>query len=52
VTATDAVSIGGQARVAGTIRSTGVSIDEGAQVSARLEAEFDLPPELMGRSGR
>jgi cytoskeletal protein CcmA (bactofilin family) len=52
ITATNTVAIRASARVAGAIRGTSVSIEEGANVSGRIDAEFDLPPELGGKSGR
>jgi hypothetical protein len=35
-------------RVKGDLHGTGISIDEGAEFAGRLDAEFELPPELGG----
>lgn len=51
IRATGAVVLGARARVRGDIRGSEVSIEEGAQLSGRLDAEFDLPPELGGGGG-
>lgn len=61
----DAVSIGGElvgdvaargpvviratAKVAGNMGGTEVSLEEGASFKGRIEAVFELPPELLGR---
>jgi cytoskeletal protein CcmA (bactofilin family) len=52
ISASESVSIGAGARVSGAIRGARISIDEGANVSGRIEAEFDLPPELGGKAAR
>jgi cytoskeletal protein CcmA (bactofilin family) len=52
ISATSTVAIRASARVSGAIRGSSVSIEEGATVSGRIDAEFDLPPELGGKSGR
>jgi len=52
IVATDNVAIRATARVTGGIRGANISIEEGANVSGRIDAEFDLPPELSGKSGR
>jgi cytoskeletal protein CcmA (bactofilin family) len=52
ITASSTVAIRASARVSGSIRGSSVSIEEGATVSGRIDAEFDLPPELGGKSGR
>jgi cytoskeletal protein CcmA (bactofilin family) len=52
ISATEAVTIRASARVAGAIRGSSISIEEGASVSGRIEAEFELPPELGGKGGR
>ncbi len=52
ISATSTVAIRASARVAGAIRGSSISIEEGANVSGRIDAEFDLPPELGGKSGR
>jgi cytoskeletal protein CcmA (bactofilin family) len=52
ITATDAVSIKASARVSGALKGSSISIEEGASVSGRIEADFELPPELGGKSGR
>lgn len=45
------VRIEAGARVRGDIQSELVAIDDGAEVSGRLLAEFELPEELSGNSG-
>jgi cytoskeletal protein CcmA (bactofilin family) len=52
ISATSSVAIRASARVSGAIRGTSISIEEGANVSGRIDAEFELPPELGGKSGR
>ena len=52
ISATSSVAIGASARVSGAIRGASISIEEGANVSGRIEADFELPPELGGKSGR
>ena len=52
ISATSSVAIRSSARVSGAIRGSSISIEEGANVSGRIDAEFDLPPELGGKSGR
>jgi cytoskeletal protein CcmA (bactofilin family) len=52
ISATEAVSIGAGARVAGAIRGSRISVEEGASISGRIEADFELPPELGGKAGR
>ena len=52
ISATEAVSIRASARVSGAIRGSSISIEEGANVSGRIEADFELPPELGGKAGR
>jgi len=46
VSARGAVVIRATARVAGTMGGSEVSLEEGASFDGRIEAEFDLPPEL------
>jgi cytoskeletal protein CcmA (bactofilin family) len=48
IAASGAVRLGAGSRVRGNLRSTAVSIEEGARFAGRLECEFDLPPELDG----
>ena len=50
VAARGPVHIGSGARVRGNLRGSGVSIEDGARYSGRLDCEFDLPPELGGAS--
>lgn len=50
ISATSSVAIRAKARVSGAIRGTSISIEEGANVSGRIDAQFDLPPELGGKS--
>jgi cytoskeletal protein CcmA (bactofilin family) len=52
ISATSSVAIRASARVSGAIRGSSISIEEGATVSGRIDAEFDLPPELGGKAGR
>ena len=52
ITATDAVAIRASARVTGALKGSSISIEEGASVSGRVEAAFELPPELGGKAGR
>jgi cytoskeletal protein CcmA (bactofilin family) len=52
ISATDAVTIRATASVSGAIRGASVSIDEGANVSGKIEADFELPAELLGGKGR
>jgi len=47
-----AVTIRAGAKVAGNMGGAEVSLDEGASFAGRIEAEFDLPAELMPRQGR
>jgi cytoskeletal protein CcmA (bactofilin family) len=43
-----AVSVGAGARLRGDVTAESFSIDEGAEVIGRLDADFELPPELTG----
>lgn len=43
------VKAGAGARLKGTITAESFAMDEGADVSAEIVAEFELPPELTGR---
>jgi cytoskeletal protein CcmA (bactofilin family) len=52
ISATEAVTIRSTARVSGAIRGASVSIQEGASVSGKIEADFELPAELTGTKGR
>ena len=52
VVAHGAVMIRAGARVEGNMGGAEVSLDEGASFVGRIEAEFDLPAELMPRQGR
>jgi cytoskeletal protein CcmA (bactofilin family) len=52
ISASEAVTIRSSARVSGAIRGSSISIEEGATVSGRIEADFELPPELGGKGGR
>jgi cytoskeletal protein CcmA (bactofilin family) len=52
IAARDNVAIRASARVTGAVRGTSISIEEGANVSGRIDAEFELPPELTGKGGR
>lgn len=44
----EALAIRASGRVSGVIRAAGVSIEEGASVSGRVEMDFDMPEELNG----
>lgn len=46
VAAQGSVAVRAGARVQGTLRGEAVSIEEGASVSGRIEAQFDMPAEL------
>ena len=52
ISATSSVAIRASARVSGAIRGSSISIEEGATVSGRIDADFELPPELGGKAGR
>jgi len=47
-----AVTIRAGAKVEGNMGGAEVSLEEGASFVGRIEAEFDLPAELMPRQGR
>jgi cytoskeletal protein CcmA (bactofilin family) len=49
ISATSSVAIRASARVSGAIRGSSISIEEGANVSGRIDADFELPPELGGK---
>ena len=51
VRAQGVVHIEAGARVRGDIYGESVAIDDGAEYSGRLNAEFELPPELGGSTG-
>lgn len=48
ISASDMVAIRAGAQVRGVIRGAGISIEEGASVSSRIETDFDMPEELTG----
>lgn len=52
VAARGAVTIRAGAKVEGNMSGAEVSLEEGASFAGRIEAEFDLPAELMPRQGR
>ena len=52
VAARGAVTIRAGAKVEGNMGGAEVSLEEGASFVGRIEAEFDLPAELMPRQGR
>lgn len=52
VAARGAVAILAGARVTGNMGGAEVSLEEGAAFSGRIEAEFELPPELTTRTAR
>lgn len=47
VSARGPVAIRATAKVAGDMGGTEVSLDEGASFTGRIEADFELPPELV-----
>lgn len=51
VRASGLVRIEAGARVRGDVHGDSVAIDEGAEFVGRLDADFELPPELTGGSG-
>jgi cytoskeletal protein CcmA (bactofilin family) len=52
VSASDDISVSASARVTGTLRGSNISVEEGATLSGRIEADFELPPELSGKASR
>jgi cytoskeletal protein CcmA (bactofilin family) len=52
ISATEGVVIRASAKVHGAIKGARISIEEGASVSGRIEADFELPAELVGKPGR
>ena len=52
VTAEGQVALASTAKVRGDLRGAAVSIEEGAAFAGRLDADFDLPPELGGSATR
>jgi len=52
IAAIESVAIRAGARVSGAIRGSSISIEEGANVSGRIDADFELPPELGGKTSR
>jgi cytoskeletal protein CcmA (bactofilin family) len=51
VSARGAIAIRATAKVAGNMGGSEVSLDEGASFTGRIEAEFDLPSELVAQKG-
>jgi cytoskeletal protein CcmA (bactofilin family) len=51
VAARGPVTIRATAKVTGNMGGAEVSLEEGAQFSGRIEAEFDMPAELTSRQG-
>lgn len=49
VSARGPVTIRATARVTGNMAGSEVSLEEGAEFTGRIDAEFDLPAELTGR---
>ena len=45
------VRIDASARVRGDVTGDSVALEEGAEFAGRLDAEFDMPPELGGSGG-
>jgi len=50
VLATGAVHLSQSANVRGDLKGSSISMDEGAQFAGRIDADFELPPELAGKS--
>ncbi len=50
VTARGVIHVAAGAKLTGDVRGESLAIDEGAEFAGRVEAEFDLPPELGGES--
>lgn len=50
VTARGVIHVVAGAKLTGDVRGESLAIDEGAEFAGRVEAEFDLPPELGGDS--
>lgn len=52
IAAAGPVHVRAGASVSGNIAGTSVAIDEGSSIDGRIEAEFELPPELLAKPGR
>lgn len=52
VTARGAIVLGSGARVRGDLRGARIAIEDGATFAGRLDADFDLPPELSTKGSR
>lgn len=52
VTARGAITLGPSARVRGDLRGSRIAIEAGASYAGRLDADFDLPPELSTKGSR
>ncbi|CAN5467544.1 hypothetical protein BH09MYX1_BH09MYX1_36040 [soil metagenome] len=52
VVATGAVHLSATAKVRGDLKGASISLDEGAELAGRIDADFELPAELGGKSGR
>lgn len=50
VAATGPVRLGATARVRGNLKGSEISIEDGAQFAGRIEADFELPAALGGKS--
>ena len=50
ITSSDRVDLQAGAKVRGDIHGESVAIDDGAEYVGRLDAQFELPPELGGSS--
>ncbi len=50
VSASGPVRLGSTARVRGNLKGSEISIDDGAQFAGRIEADFELPASLSGKS--
>ena len=52
VVATGPVHLSASAKVKGDLKGSSISLDEGAEYAGRLDADFELPPELGGKTRR
>lgn len=48
IDASEGVTIAASGRVNGVIRAAGLTIEEGASISGRVETDFEMPEELTG----
>ena len=52
VVAQGSVHLASTAKVKGDLKGSSISLDEGAEFAGRIDAEFELPAELRGDSGK